>query len=147
MNSEDWPFPYWFAPVMVILFGGVVLGMSLLSGSRNLNTPQVTGCYITPNGPDILVDQRTLHVHQVRPLNVPYKLEYIKGWSLTLDRWLDFRRLSDGSIEVIPGPDFGEFLFLSHEGVVADPKAGFDIVNHGDGVFVHYTPAGKGCGS
>jgi hypothetical protein len=130
---------------MAILFLAVVLGLSLLSGSRNLEPPKVTGCYITPNGPYILVDQRTLHVLQARPVNVPYKLEYHKGWTLTLDTWLNFRRLPNGSIEVIPGPDFGEFLFVSHEGVASDPKAGFDLINHGDGEFVHYTPTGQDC--
>ena len=147
MIREDWPFPPWFAPVMVLLFGGVILGLSFMSGSRNVEPPKVTGCYTSLNGPNILVDQHLVRVLQPEPLNVPYKLEYIKGWSLTVERWLDFQRDTDGSFTIVPGPDFGEVLFVSREGVVSDPNPGFDLVNHGDGTFVHYSPSGDACRS
>ena len=105
----------------------------------------VIGCYSTPVGPDILVDRIKLRVLQNPAVETAYKLEYVKGWGFSTDSWLDFETGADGIAKIVPIPDFGERLSLSHELEVATKTPGFDVLSRKQLLALHYTWTGPSC--
>ena len=105
----------------------------------------VTGCYSTPDGPDIFVDQTKLRVLQNPAVETDYKLEYIKGWAFSADSRLDVETGANGIAKIVPISDFGEYLSLSREGEVAAKTPGFHVLSRSQALTWHYTWTGPSC--
>lgn len=139
-------------PPGVLLAGGVaILAALFFFFPQHISPPppppSVLGCYSARGGPNILVDHRKLRVLQAVPIEMGYKLEYRKGWALSIDRWLNFVVGANGSIKVVLGSDFGQFLFISREGEVASREPGFYLIDRDSGLSIHYHWTGAACHS
>lgn len=107
--------------------------------------PSVVGCYAAAGAPDILVDHTHLRVLQRPVLDVPYRLEYHKGWAFSLDRWVGIVNSADSDLRVTPGSASGQFLYVSRELEVSPPKPEFNLFDHDGRLAVRYRWAGTAC--
>lgn len=105
----------------------------------------VTGCYTATGAPEIFVESSGLHILQSPPVEIPYKLEYHKGWAITIDSWLEPQPDANGGVKIVPIAKSGEFLQLSRELEVASKAPGFNVLSRGAGPNLQYEWTGANC--
>ena len=124
-------------------FVALVIGI-FLSKSPTPAMPHYAGCYRAADAPDIEVRANQLRVLQQPALIVDFTPEYIKGWNLTLSRWIDADREGDGTYRLLAGSSNGEYLPLTHEGEIMGPVPHFDIFDRA-GFVVPYQRIADAC--
>ena len=146
-GDESRVFPVWLvASAFIVLIGAVLLFMAQRPVGDPPSPPwPMVGCYSTPNGPDIQIDQSSLAVLQDPPIKVGSSIKFLKGWAFDIDRWLDFQKRADGRIEIVPGSENGEFLQVSREGEWASSKPGFELINRATGLAIRYSRSSDEC--
>lgn len=132
-----------------MLGGGlVILGSLFLLAPRGVRQadppPDLTGCYEASGAPRIEIDKSRLHVMQRPALSLPYKVEFNKGWALSLDASLDLvARGADTSIASRPG--HGQYVFVTREGELPPSPREFTLHEKSGEYSVRYVLTGIRC--
>jgi hypothetical protein len=75
-----------------------------------------------------------------------YKVEFIKGWALSLDDSLDLV-VRGSSVSISSRPGHGQYVFFSREGEWTPPIAGFTLYDKAGAYSVRYALTGHRCGA
>jgi hypothetical protein len=145
-DSEDRTFPTWL--IAIAFLGGIGL-MIVFSSAKPLDPPEppgpLVGCYSTAGGPDLIVDRSSVTVLQNPPFKISSSLEYVKGWALETDRWLNFHQTPQGTILLDPGSTNGQILKISSEGEFASSIPSFELIDDRSNLSIRYTRSGSEC--
>lgn len=132
-----------------MLGGGLAIVVVLLllapRGAKQENLPpDLTGCYEAASAPKIEIDKDSLRVIQRPALALPYKVEFNKGWALSLDASLDLV-VRGTAVSIASRPSHGRFVFFTHEGELAPPTPGFTLYDVDGAYALRYALSGTRC--
>ena len=135
-------------PVGVLLVAGfVILSVLFLLAPRVVNQqkpPNYAGCYEAAGAPKIEIARDSLRIAQQPALSMPYKVEYIKGWALSLDSSLDLV-VRGSAVTIASRPGHGQNVFFIREGEWAPSNPGFTLDDETGQYSVRYTRTGARC--
>ena len=146
-DLDDGFFPKSAVPILAGAALLLAVGLIWLAPMKSSSPPQpltYLGCYKSDGEPPILVDDRTLHVLQEPALDLPYSLEYMKGWALVVENGLAADLGSEGGGRLRSGSS-SVYMFLNREGEFASKRPQFKVFDTKRSLSITYLWSGVSC--